>query len=301
MSIPKYFEIHKPFLQFLNDGSTHTKKEAKAYLANYFDLSDSELSEFLPSGRQKVFDNRVSWASTYLKKAGLIVSPARATFMITGEGKKVLDENPEVIDPDYLMKFDQFRLFWTKGEPISERSTLPESQDATPDAVFEDAFKQINRELKDDLLSEIQRLSPTAFEQMVMDLMSKMGYGTFENAARTTAASGDEGIDGIIMQDKLGFDLIYIQVKKWSEDHTVGRPEVQAFGGAIAGKDGSGLFVTTSSFSRQAKEYAADRHIILMDGDKLTDYMIEYNFGVSLKKLFEIKELDTDLFDGYTE
>ena len=152
-----------------------------------------------------------------------------------------------------------------------------------------------------DLYHKMNCLPSEAFEKMVLDLMRKMGYGTFENAAHTTAVTGDEGIDGIIMEDKLGFDLIYIQAKRWGEDHTVGRPEVQAFVGAIAGKGGKGLFVTTSKFSKQAVEYAKNQHIILLDGEKLTNFMIEHNFGVSTKKVFEIKVIDSDVFNDYKD
>jgi restriction system protein len=153
--------------------------------------------------------------------------------------------------------------------------------------------------LADDILSEVIKLPPIAFEQMVIDLLSKMGYGAFENAGHTTIASGDEGIDGIILEDKLGFNLIYIQAKKWDLDSTVGRPDVQSFVGAISGKGGKGLFVTTAKFSKQAIEYAKHQHIILIDGKKLAKFMIEHNFGVSVKKTFEIKAIDTDIFNDY--
>lgn len=301
MSIPKYFEMHVPFLQFLEDGNIHRLKELKEQMKRYFNLSDAETAEMLPSGRQTVFANRIGWAGTYLKKAGLVESPARASFVITEQGKKVLADKPAVIDVDYLMKFDSFREFQKKNASDMVNAVTEEDKNETPDDIFEEAFQKINKGLQDMLMSEVMKLSPVSFERMVIDLMSKMGYGTFENAGRTTPVTGDEGIDGIIMEDKLGFDLIYIQAKKWSEDHTVGRPEIQAFVGAIAGKGGKGLFVTTSRFSKQAREYAEKQHIILMDGEKLTQYMIEYNFGVSVKKAFEIKTMDMDVFDEYSE
>ena len=299
MAVPKYYEMHKPFLEFLKDGRMHTLKELMVSVSTYFTLSEDDLTELLPSGRQTVFTNRIGWARTYLKKAGLIDSPARATFVITDEGRRVLQDDPSVIDNDYLMKYESFREFQNS---VPEDGRLPVAstpKNGTPDDAFEDAFRKINRSLADELLGEIMKLSPTAFEQMVLDLMSKMGYGTFENAAKTTTTVGDEGIDGIIMEDKLGFDLIYIQVKRWNEERPVGRPEVQAFVGAIAGKGGKGLFVTTSKFTKQAIDYAKHQHIILMDGDKLTKYMIENNFGVSIKRTFEIKAVDTDLFNDY--
>ena len=302
MTVPKYFEMHKPFLEFLKDGNPHTLKELKLLISQYFHLKDEDLNEMLPSGRQTYFTNRLGWASTYLKKAGLITSPAKATFVITDEGRKVLAENVAVIDANYLMKFPSFRKF-QNVDTDNIQSVQPKeiNDDETPDDAFEDAFRKINKSLADDLLSEIMKLTPEAFEKMVLDLMRKMGYGTFENAAHTTAVTGDEGIDGIIMEDKLGFDLIYIQAKRWGEDHTVGRPEVQAFVGAIAGKGGKGLFVTTSKFSKQAVEYAKNQHIILLDGEKLTNFMIEHNFGVSTKKVFEIKVIDSDVFNDYKD
>lgn len=302
MSVPKYFQMHKPTLKFLSDGKIHTSREIKAFLIDYFHLSNEDVILMVPSGRITYLSNRASWARTYLKNAGLIESPAKGKFVITEEGKKAFLESPEVIDSDYLMKYDSFRAF--KNRTQSEDTDIHkglEDNSETPDDALENAFKQINDSLADDILSEVMKLSPTAFEKMVMDLMSKMGYGTFENAAMRTAVTGDEGIDGIIMEDKLGFNLIYIQAKRWNEEHPVGRPEVQAFVGAIAGKGGKGLFVTTSKFTKQAIDYAKNQHIILMDGNKLANYMIEYNFGVSIKKTFEIKAIDTDVFSDYED
>lgn len=302
MSVPKYFEMHKPTLKFLSDGKIHTSREIKAFLIDYFHLSNEDIMLMVPSGRITYLSNRASWARTYLKNAGLIESPAKGKFIITEEGKKAFLESPEVIDSDYLMKYDSFRAFKnrTQSEDTDIQKSLEDNSE-TPDDALENAFKQINASLADDILSEVMKLSPTAFEKMVMDLMSKMGYGTFENAAMRTAVTGDEGIDGIIMEDKLGFNLIYIQAKRWNEEHPVGRPEVQAFVGAIAGKGGKGLFVTTSKFTKQAIDYAKNQHIILMDGNKLANFMIEYNFGVSIKKTFEIKAIDTDVFSDYED
>lgn len=302
MSVPKYFEMHKPTLKFLSDGKVHSAGEIKAYLIDYFHMSKEDVLLLVPSGRITYLANRASWARTYLKKAGLIESPSRGKFVITEEGRKALRESPDIIDSDYLMKYDAFKEFrsMTQSEDVDTQKTFEDSSE-TPDDILESAFKQINSSLADDLLSEVMKLSPAAFEKMVLDLMSKMGYGTFENAAVTTAVTGDEGIDGIIMEDKLGFNLIYIQTKRWSDEHPVGRPEVQAFVGAISGKGGKGLFVTTSKFTKQAVDYAKNQHIILMDGNKLADFMIEYNFGVSVKKTFEIKAIDTDVFSDYED
>lgn len=208
--------MHKPFLEFLQDGQTHSLKEQKIKMAEHFHLDDTALAELLPSGRQTVFVNRIGWARTYLKKAGLIDSPARAMFSITQQGLDVLQDNPDVIDNAYLMRFESFREFQNSAENTSKHNGTPNDEcGTTPDDTFEDSFQKINDSLADELLGEVVKLSPTAFEQMVIDLLSKMGYGAFENAGKTTSVTGDEGIDGIIMEDKLGFNLIYIQAQKW--------------------------------------------------------------------------------------
>lgn len=315
MPVPQYYKFHVPMLKFLGDGQRHSIKEVRRAMKEYYHLTDEDVSQMLPSGRVTLFANRVSWASTYLTKAGLIEKPVRGMLVITDAGKAVLRDLPEVIDSKWLSRFESFRQFLNldkeeAGEDStkekcpassSEESYQNETDEETPDDLLDDAFQKIQRDLQDSLMEEVMRISPKAFEQMVLDLMAKMGYGTFENAGHTTSYTGDEGIDGVIMEDKLGFDLICIQAKKWGPDHVVGRPEIQAFVGAIAGKGGQGLFVTTSSFSRQAKEYAEKQHIILMDGEKLTSYMIEYNFGVRTKKVFEIKAVDTDVFNEYED
>ena len=212
VAIPKYFEMHKPILQCLADGGDHTLKELKSGVVKAFHLSEEDLAQLLPSGRQTYFANRVGWARTYLKKAGLIESPSKGVFRITPEGLRVLQEDPIVIDNAYLMRYDSFRAFTAPSIP--DTTTPPqEDKDETPDDVLETAFNQINKSLAEDILAEVMKLSPTAFEKLVLDLMAKMGYGTFANAATLTATTGDEGIDGIIMEDKLGFGLIYVQVK----------------------------------------------------------------------------------------
>ncbi|UWP60747.1 restriction endonuclease [Ruminococcus gauvreauii] len=301
-NIPRYFEMHKPFLEVLKDGECHELKEIKKYVAELFELTEEDMAVLLPSGRQKVFASRISWAGTYLKKAGLISSSRRAVFSITAEGKRVLQENPEVIDNTYLLRYESFREFWRGSVSQTEVSDeIAEEGTETPDDIFEGAFQKIRENLADEVLNEVMKLSPVMFEKMVLDLLLKMGYGAFENAGQLTPATGDEGIDGIIMEDKLGFDLIYIQAKQWDPSRTVGRPELHTFAGALAGKGGKGLFVTTTKFSAPAKEYAGQQHIVLIDGKKLAELMIEYNFGVSIKKVFEVKTLDTDVFNEYLE
>lgn len=300
MGVPKYFQMYKPILQFLSDGNNHSMKELKGHVSQYFHMTAEDLAELLPSGRQTYFSNRIGWARTYLKKAGLLDSPAKGVLCLTAEGQRVCKEQQEILDNAYLMQFDSFREF-IRSSSKSKQESEEKEEEETPDDILESAFEKINQSLADDLLSEIMKIPPLAFEKMVLDLMRKMGYGTFANAAMTTAVTGDEGIDGIIMEDKLEFDLIYVQVKHWGSDHLVGRPDVQAFVGAIAGKGGKGLFVTTSQFTKQAIEYAKHQHVILMDGRKLAQFMIEYDFGVTTKKTFAIKNIDSDFFDEYQD
>lgn len=297
MSVPKYYEMHKPILECLSDGQEHTMKELKGYIIKYFQLTQADISALLPSGTQTYLVNRIGWAKTYLKKAGLLESPSRAVFRITKDGIDVLCDDPDVIDLKYLLRYDSFKEFVGKEEKVCLMPEMDDEQINTPDDIFENSYQKIYQNLADDILTEVMKLSPISFEKMVLDLMEKMGYGTY----RTTGRTNDEGIDGIIMEDKLGFDLIYVQIKHWGLDHPVGRPDVQAFVGAIAGKGGKGLFVTTSKFTKQAIEYAKGQHIILMDGEKFAYNMIEHDFGVSTKKTFAIKALDTDLFEEYQE
>ncbi|MFR9546583.1 MAG: restriction endonuclease [Rikenellaceae bacterium] len=300
MPIPKYNEMYRPMLEFLQTGETYAIKEVKPAMIKYFKLSSEDLSEVLPSSRQSVLDNRIGWCRTYLKKAGLVDSPARAMVRITEEGKAFLSKNNGIIDNQLLSKYEGFQKFIDTSRQKAAKDTSPTPlNEETPDDYFEGSFIKINERLADELISEVIKLSPKAFEEMVIDLLSKMGYGAFENAGKTTTYSGDEGIDGIIMEDKLGFNLIYIQAKKWDLSSCVGRPAIQNFVGAISGKGGKGLFVTTTRFSEHAIKYANDQHIILIDGNKLAKLMIEHNFGVSCKKIFEIKTIDSDLFNDY--
>lgn len=304
MAVPKYDELMKPLLVAVKDGKEHKIKDVIAVLARRLILSKDDLAEMLPSGRQTVFKNRVGWAKTYLKKAGLLDSPARATIVITDAGQQVVKENPAKIDSKYLERFPSFSDFISVGKTTDDDNIVlptPKPTDLTPDDQLEDAYKEINASLAADLLSEVMKIKPHTFEKLVVDLLSKMGYGTVAYGSHATPASRDDGIDGIIMKDKLGFSLIYLQAKKWAVDKTVGQPDIQSFVGAIAGKHGDGLFVTTAKFSIQAKNYANTHHIILIDGERLANLMIEYNFCVSVRKIFEIKAIDTDAMAEYQD
>lgn len=304
MAVPKYDELMKPLLVAVQDGEVYKMKDVTSILAQQLNLSAEELAELLPSGRQTVFKNRVSWAKTYLKKAGLLDSPARATIVITDAGKKVVADNPDKIDSKYLEQFPSFVDFTSAPETQDSGVTppaVPQLTNLTPDDQLEEAYKQINASLASDLLSEVLKINSYTFEKLVVDLLSKMGYGTVAYGSHATVASGDEGIDGVIMEDKLGFSLIYVQAKEWVLDKVVSRPDIQSFVGAIAGKHGDGLFVTTARFSQQARDYAETHHIILIDGERLANLMIEYNFCVSTRKNFEIKAIDTDALAEYQD
>lgn len=301
MAIPKFYYFTKPVLVRLRDQQDHSVREIKKDIAREFGYTEQELSERLSSGLQTVFENRTSWATTYLAKAGLIVRPERGMIKITPEGLNVLRENPDVIDIGYLSRFGEFREFFRPGIEAGRSDASADPSENTPDDTFEEAFRSINEKLADELLAEVMKLTPTAFEKMVTDLLQKMGYGAFENSGYTTSATGDAGIDAVILEDKLGFDLIYIQAKQWNPESTVSRPEIQSFVGAISGMGGKGLFVTTAKYSSGAAEYAQKQHIILIDGKKLTKLMIEHDFGVTVKKTFSIKAIDTDIFDEYAD
>ena len=229
MAVPKYDELMKPLLMAVQDGKIYTIKEITSTLAKQLKLSADDLAEMLPSGRETVFKNRIGWANTYLKKAGLLDSPARATIVITDIGKQVVADNPEKIDSNYLKRFPSFVDFKSTAESSDaddHTSVNPKADDLTPDDQLEEAYKQINASLASDLLNEVLKLTPHTFEKFVINFLSKMGYGTVAFGSHATQASGDDGIDGVIMEDKLGFSLIYMQAKKWAPDKVVGQPDI---------------------------------------------------------------------------
>lgn len=241
-----------------------------------------------------------------MKKAGLVESPARATCVITKDGLRVLDEDPPTIDPRYLERFKSFQKFWNAASDKNdvENVKMPvenTNEELTPDDQLEKAYTEINDALASEVLNEVMKVPPYVFEKMVMDLLLCMGYGSPDTGSYRTKSSDDGGIDGVIMEDKLGFSLIYMQAKHWDINQTVGQPVIQSFVGAIAKKDGNGLFVTTAKFSENAKQYAKEQHIILIDGIRLAKLMIEHNFCVSVRKIFEIKAIDTDALAEYQQ
>ncbi len=301
MAIPKYDEMYRVFLECLADMQQHKSKELRDIIAARLSVSDAERQERLPSGQQAIFDNRVGWTRTYLKKAGLITSPQRGIYQLTQQGKQVLDSNPDVIDNSFLEQFESFRQFM-HAEPKSTKHIATDSQDGqSPQDTFDLAYQKINHALADDLLTEIMKQSPVFFEKMVVQLLENMGYGgSVENAGLVVGQTGDEGIDGIIREDKLGFSLIYIQAKRWDRTTSIGRPELQKFVGALAGQGANkGLFITTAQFTKEAREYAKKQHttkVVLVDGESLAKLMIEYNLGVSTEAVYQIKRLDSDFF-----
>ena len=298
MSLPKYNELYMPFLRAIQDGQLYNIGKVKDAIAERLELNEDSLSEQLPSGTQTVFANRVGWAKTYLKKAGLIDNPKRAYVSITAEGKKLLESGVQITDSYLIDRYPAFKDF-KKGpsespEGQAGESTLGASAEETPQETFERVYKSINDALADDLLTEIMNQSSDFFESLVVDLMRAMGYGD----GFVTKTSNDGGIDGIIHEDKLGFNLIYIQAKRWKPDTTITKPEIQKFAGAMMGppKVEKGLFITTARFSPGAKQFAEAQHIILVDGQKLTELMIEYELGVTTQKTYKIKRIDSDYF-----
>lgn len=296
MAIPKYYEMYRPFLDCLKDGQSHTLAEIKDFVATVMSVTEEEKRELLPSGKQAIFYSRIGWTSTYLKKAGLIDSPSRGVFVITADGSKLLAENPAIINNEFLLRYESFRSFKNLNSKDKDIPVTDSSED-TPQDLLDSAFKMINTRLADELLSEIMKQPPSFFEVLVVKLLEKMGYGgSLKGAGNVVGQSGDEGIDGIIREDKLGFNL-----KRWDLDKAIGRPEIQKFVGALAGQGATkGLFITTAQFTKEALAYANKQHttkVILVDGVMLTKLMIEYNLGVSTETVYEIKKLDTDFFN----
>jgi restriction system protein len=297
--IPKYETIMLPLLKFVADRQEHSIRQAIESLAIEFKLTDSEKRELLASGKQAVFDNRVGWARTYMKKAGLLEYTRRGYVRITERGLAILRQNPLRIDVELLSQFPEFVEFRTNRriKPLSDVYEF-ESQDSTPEEILENAYQTIKDDLASDLLEQIKASPPSLFEKIVVRLLVEMGYGgNLKDAGKAIGGSGDEGIDGIIKEDPLGLDIIYIQAKRW--DNTVGRPEVQKFAGALQGKRArKGIFITTSNFTRDALDYVSriDNRIVLIDGAQLTQSMIDHNIGVTPRSIYEVKKIDLDYF-----
>lgn len=302
MPIPDFQSFMLPVLELASDGKDHTLEEGREVLAKHFGLTEAERAELLPSGRQRRFDNRVAWAKVYLQRAGLITGSRRAHFEITDRGREVLAEKPQRIDISLLDRFEEFREFRSAskryGEVVESPGPQAETADQTPEEMLEEAYLRIRSELISELIAKVKGSSPRFFENVVVELLLKMGYGrNRQEAGRAIGQSGDEGIDGIISEDRLGLDTIYIQAKRW--DGTVGRPEIQKFVGALHGKRArKGVFLTTGTFSADAKDYVShiDPRVVLIDGRQLGEYMFDFGLGVTPKTAYEVKRLDSDYF-----
>ena len=300
MAIPKYNELYRLVLLSLQDGGTHSMKEVRDFIISTLHLTEQDLAETLPSNpKSSVFSGRVGWAKTYLLKAQMIDSPQRGHIFITPSGKALLESGISITNTVLAQKCPEFLDFYRRKNSGSDSITLaPDEVQAevpeTPQETFDRVYAIINEQLADDLLAEVLNQTPAFFEQLVVDLMKAMNYGE----GFVTKYSGDDGIDGIIHEDQLGFNLIYIQAKRWKPDVTIGKPELQKFAGAMMGppRVEKGLFITTAKFSPKARDFANAQHIILVDGKRLTELMIEYGVGVSTQKAYLLKRVDSDYF-----
>lgn len=295
--IPGFQTIMLPMMEILRDGEEHPLRDIIDELANKFGLSDTERRTLLHSGKQPVFDNRVGWARTYLKNAGLIEYTRRGYFRVTTLGANALTRKPAKIDIQYLDQFPGFRDFRT-SKPKADAQPF---QEVTPDEGIETAYQALNDTLAVDLLSQAKKVTPTFFERLVIDLLLALGYGgSREDAGEAIGKSGDEGLDGIIREDRLGLDTVYVQAKRW--EGSVGRPMVQRFIGALTSKGArKGVMITTSTFTADAKDCARNSQackIVLIEGPELARLMIEHNVGVAPVRTYEVKRIDTDYFEG---
>ena len=303
--IPDFQTLMLPFLRHIADGKEHSLQETYLGLAQLYKLTDEELAQVLPSGRQRVFYNRVGWARTYLNQAEFLQYTKRGHFKITETGNKTLSLKPEKIDLKYLRQIPAY-VKNSSAEKQEKANVVAKPEDetepsVTPEETMASNYLAIRKNLGNELLSRILDSSPAFFEKLVVELLVKMGYGgTFEEAGKAIGRSGDEGIDGIIKEDRLGLDLIYVQAKRWNKEAPVGRSAIQAFVGALAGQGArKGVFITTSKFSKDAKEYQPknETKIVLIDGEQLANLMMDHDLAVATTHTFTIKRIDNDYFD----
>ena len=306
MAVPDYQSLMLPLLQFAarKEAETSTNEAVEA-LARELSLTEDDLKEMLPSGVQSTFVNRVGWASTYMKKAGLLEATRRGFYQITGRGKELLRKQPKTINVKLLKQYPEFLEFQQlkgtrSGDKIVELKSISEASTATPSEALESAYENLRDQLAYELLGKLKKTSPSFFERIVVELLVKMGYGgSRTDAGKAIGKSGDGGIDGIIKEDKLGLDVVYIQAKRW-DNNPVGRPDVMQFAGALQAQRASkGIFITTSRFTDDARSYVSqiDSKIVLIDGEQLTSLMIEYDVGVSTTSLYPVKKVDGDYFE----
>lgn len=300
MPIPDFQSIMRPLLELHDDGQEHLNRDLVQKLADHFALTTEERRQMLPSGGARFFDNRVGWAKSHISQAGLLSSPRRAISVITERGREMLRKHPTRIDLRLLNEFDDYREFRNRRRSSDDQAEPPEevSGTQTPEESLENAYQTVRRQTESELLSQIMANPPDFMERVIVDLVVKMGYGgSRKDAGEALGRSGDEGIDGIIKEDPLGLDIIYLQAKRWTG--SVGRPEIQKFAGALQGQRArKGIFITTSSFSADALEYVSriDSKIILIDGPLLTKLMFDHGVGVTTASGFEVKKIDSDYF-----
>lgn len=299
MAIPDYQSLMLPLVKLASDKKEHSLQEATQTIAKEFNLSEADLAELLPSGRKTRFYDRIGWAVTYLRKAGLLNSQGRGKFQITQRGLDVIKNPPQRINVEFLEQYEEFVEFRTRRDREDEEAPTTEKLEIqTPEEAIEAAHQNLRQTLADELIQTIKNCSPAFFERLVIDVLVKMGYGgTRKDAGKAIGRSGDGGIDGIINEDRLGLDVIYIQAKKW--EGSVGRPELQKFAGALQGKRAKkGIFISTSTFTNEAKEYVSqiDSKITLIDGETLSQLMIDYNVGINSIATYELKKIDNDYF-----
>ena len=301
MAIPDFQSLMLPLLKVVADGREYRLRDAVELLAEEFHITDEERQQLLPSGRYPTFDNRIAWAKTYLKKAGLIDQPRRAFFQITERGREVLKTSPILINMKFLEQFPEYLAFKESSDQAEAQQQITSPiavQNETPEELIESGARTIRKELAEEILQRIKGCPPVFFERLVVELLVKMGYGgTRQDAGRAIGRSGDEGIDGVIHEDRLGLDVIYLQAKRW--ENVVGRPEIQKFVGALQGQRAKkGVFITISDFTKEAVEYVCniDNKVVLINGALLANLMIDHNVGVSLAATYEIKKIDSDYF-----
>jgi len=302
MPIPDFQSLMRPLLEAHVDGKEHLNRDLVAHLGEQFNLTEEERREMLPSGGARLFDNRIGWAKSHITQAGLLISPRRAISVITDRGREALRLQPERIDLRVLNGFEEYREFRSRRKNAEDEETETsetEIQDAqTPEELLENAYLQVRRQIEAELLAQIKSAPPEFLERVVVDLVVRMGYGgSRKDAGEALGRSGDEGIDGIIKEDPLGLDIIYLQAKRW--EGTVGRPEIQKFAGALQGQRArKGIFITTPTFSSDALEYTSriETKIILIDGPRLAKLMFDHGVGVATASNYEVKRIDSDYF-----
>ncbi|MDB4433280.1 restriction endonuclease [bacterium] len=301
MAVPDFQTWFLPLLRRVADEENHRLSDLYEQLADDLKLSEADRNEELPSGKQLTYRNRIGWARTYLKKAGLLESPARGECRITQRGLQVLASKPERLNVKFLKQFPEFKEFHTYKKPASETGEQDEDEVSTitPEELLEKSHGALKENVTQELLDRVKGAPPAFFESLVVELLLRMGYGgSREDAGKTVGRSGDGGVDGVINEDRLGLDVVYIQAKRW--ENTVGRPVVQAFAGSLEGvRARKGVLLTTSSFSAEARQYVSriEKRIVLVDGEQLANLMFEHNLGVSPVASYEVKKIDSDFFE----